>query len=141
MRGTSLGGSARRSFTGLLIALSPHQIGATLATSDLEDFALLRRYLRFELEVIPGGSSSRAPLRQGIAAGSLPRAEVFEPDVALAGGGLALVLDPLPEGDRGVDPELGRVEAVGVAREAGGAGDVEKPLASGACAGPSTATA
>jgi len=33
-----------------LIALSARQIGATLVTSNLRDFELLRRHLRFELE-------------------------------------------------------------------------------------------
>jgi predicted nucleic acid-binding protein len=33
-----------------LIALSARRIGATLVTRNIEDFELLRRYLRFELE-------------------------------------------------------------------------------------------
>lgn len=33
-----------------LIALSARQIGATLVTENLDDFGLLRRYVRFELE-------------------------------------------------------------------------------------------
>jgi predicted nucleic acid-binding protein len=37
-----------------LIALSARQIGATLVTENLQDFALLRRYVRFELEAAPG---------------------------------------------------------------------------------------
>jgi predicted nucleic acid-binding protein len=36
-----------------LIALSVRQIGATLVTENLHDFALLRRYVRFELETAP----------------------------------------------------------------------------------------
>jgi predicted nucleic acid-binding protein len=36
-----------------LIALSARQIGATLVTENLQDFGLLRRYLRFELEPAP----------------------------------------------------------------------------------------
>ncbi len=38
----------------LLIALSTRQIGATLVTADVHDFALIRRYLRFDLEVVSG---------------------------------------------------------------------------------------
>jgi predicted nucleic acid-binding protein len=37
-----------------LIALSARQIGATLVTENLRDFALLRRYTRFEIEPAPG---------------------------------------------------------------------------------------
>jgi predicted nucleic acid-binding protein len=33
----------------LLIALSARQVGATVETEDIEDFALLRRYVRFDL--------------------------------------------------------------------------------------------
>ena len=40
-----------------LIALSARQIGATLVTENLRDFALLRRYARFELEPAPGVQS------------------------------------------------------------------------------------
>jgi predicted nucleic acid-binding protein len=36
-----------------LIALSARQIGATLVTENLDDFRLLRRYVRFELEAAP----------------------------------------------------------------------------------------
>ena len=37
-----------------LIALAARQIGATLVTENLQDFRLLRRYVRFELEAAPG---------------------------------------------------------------------------------------
>ena len=37
-----------------LIALSARQIGATLVTENLDDFELLRRYVRFELQGAPG---------------------------------------------------------------------------------------
>lgn len=37
-----------------LIALSARQIGATLVTENVQDFGLLRRYVRFELEAMPG---------------------------------------------------------------------------------------
>jgi predicted nucleic acid-binding protein len=38
----------------LLIALSTRQIGATLVTADAHDFELIRRYLRFDLEILSG---------------------------------------------------------------------------------------
>ena len=38
----------------VLIALAARQIGATLVTENLQDFRLLRRYMRFELEAAPG---------------------------------------------------------------------------------------
>jgi predicted nucleic acid-binding protein len=38
-----------------LIALSARQIGATVVTANLDDFGLLRRYLRFEWEALPHG--------------------------------------------------------------------------------------
>ena len=41
----------------VLIALSARQIGATLVTRNVEDFELLRRYVRFELEGQPGSAS------------------------------------------------------------------------------------
>lgn len=37
-----------------LIALSARQIGATLVTENLDDFELLRRYVRFKLQGAPG---------------------------------------------------------------------------------------
>jgi tRNA(fMet)-specific endonuclease VapC len=37
-----------------LIALSARQIGATLVTENLRDFALLGRYVRFDIEPAPG---------------------------------------------------------------------------------------
>jgi predicted nucleic acid-binding protein len=37
-----------------LIALSARQIGATVVTENLDDFRLLRRYVRFDLEAAPG---------------------------------------------------------------------------------------
>jgi predicted nucleic acid-binding protein len=37
-----------------LIALAARQIGATLVTENLQDFRLLRHYVRFELEAAPG---------------------------------------------------------------------------------------
>ena len=36
-----------------LIALSAHQIGATVVTANIEDFRLLRRYVRFDVEQAP----------------------------------------------------------------------------------------
>jgi predicted nucleic acid-binding protein len=41
----------------VLIALSARRIGATLVTRNVEDFELLRRYLRFELEGQPDSAS------------------------------------------------------------------------------------
>jgi predicted nucleic acid-binding protein len=41
----------------VLIALSARQIGATLVTRNVEDFELLRRYVRFELEGQPDSAS------------------------------------------------------------------------------------
>jgi predicted nucleic acid-binding protein len=38
-------------FNDALIALSANQIGATICTKDIEDFELLRRYRKFELEL------------------------------------------------------------------------------------------
>ena len=37
-----------------LIALSARQIGATLVTENLQDFGLLRRYVRFEWQAAQG---------------------------------------------------------------------------------------
>ncbi len=39
-------------FNDILIALCALQIGATICTNDEEDFRLIRRYKRFDLEVI-----------------------------------------------------------------------------------------
>jgi predicted nucleic acid-binding protein len=36
-----------------LIVLSARQIGATLVTTNLRDFELLRRHVRFDLEPLP----------------------------------------------------------------------------------------
>lgn len=41
----------------VLIALSARQIGAAVVTENLRDFALLRRYVGFELEAAPGARS------------------------------------------------------------------------------------
>ena len=43
----------RRLWNDALIALSARQIGATLVTENLQDFGLLRRYVRFDLEGAP----------------------------------------------------------------------------------------
>jgi len=45
----------RTLWNDVLIALSARQIGATVVTENVDDFRLLRRYLRFDLEVAPGG--------------------------------------------------------------------------------------
>jgi predicted nucleic acid-binding protein len=37
----------------LLIALSARQVGATVMTQNARDFELLRRYLRFSLQILP----------------------------------------------------------------------------------------
>ena len=46
---------ARTLWNDALIALSARQIGATVVTENLDDFQLLHRYVRFELEAAPGG--------------------------------------------------------------------------------------
>ena len=47
------GTKVRGLWNDALIALSARQIGAALVTENLRDFALLRRYARFELEPAP----------------------------------------------------------------------------------------
>ena len=42
-------------FNDILIALCALQIGASICTGDEEDFRLIRRYKRFDLEIISDG--------------------------------------------------------------------------------------
>jgi predicted nucleic acid-binding protein len=53
-REPSLRTKIRGLWNDALIALSARQIGATLATQTHRDVRLLRRYVRFELDVAPG---------------------------------------------------------------------------------------
>jgi len=52
-RDPGLRAKVRGLWNDVLIALSARQIGATLVTADAEDYTLLRRHLRFSLEVVP----------------------------------------------------------------------------------------
>jgi predicted nucleic acid-binding protein len=45
---------AARLWNDLLIATSARQIGATVVTENAQDFELLRRYFKFELQVLTG---------------------------------------------------------------------------------------
>jgi len=53
-REPALRAKVRSLWNDALIALSARQIGAAVVTENLQDFRLLRRYVRFELEAVPG---------------------------------------------------------------------------------------
>jgi predicted nucleic acid-binding protein len=53
-REPSLRTKVRGLWNDALIAMSARQIGATVVTQNVRDFGLLRRYMRFEMEPVPG---------------------------------------------------------------------------------------
>jgi predicted nucleic acid-binding protein len=54
-RAPGLRSKIRGLWNDALIALSARQIGATLVTADVEDYTLIRSYVRFSFEAAPGG--------------------------------------------------------------------------------------
>jgi predicted nucleic acid-binding protein len=56
-RDPSLRAKVRTLWNDALIALSARQIGATVVTENMDDFRLLRRYVRFDVEQAPSGLS------------------------------------------------------------------------------------